>query len=69
MKAQLLRLLVFFTSIGGGLWGLVTLPSPWSFVALGGGFLAGAVLSRLVFKGLATHDQRIADLEYRLHND
>ncbi|MEM6826619.1 MAG: hypothetical protein AAF553_01600 [Pseudomonadota bacterium] len=64
-----LRYGLFVGFFGLGLWGLVRLAEPWGLLALIGGFVAGGVTSRLIFKRFATPEEVKAELEARLHND
>ena len=69
MIAQIARLLGFFVPMGAGLWGLVQLPFWWGVGAFIVGFFVGSVLSRAVFKRLASEQQIKEDLTARLFND
>ncbi|MBD2842075.1 hypothetical protein [Erythrobacter rubeus] len=60
---------VFFSFMAYGLWGFIALPEPWRWLAFIAAFLVGGTSSMIVFKRLASEEQRKNDLEARLHND
>lgn len=67
--AHLARIVVFFAAMGAGLWGFAALTAPWNWLSFVAAFLVGGVASMMLFKRLATDEQRKEDLEARLHND
>lgn len=67
--AYLIRTVVFLGAMGFGLWGLVSLPNPWGWLAIVAAFLIGGITSQTLFKRFATKQQIMDDLEARLHND
>ncbi|MEL6542575.1 MAG: hypothetical protein AAFP79_00245 [Pseudomonadota bacterium] len=66
---HVLKMVVFFSFMGLGLWGFASFSDPWGWLAFVAAFLVGGTLSQLVFKRFATPEQIKADLESRLHND